>query len=199
MMFTGIIQAIGQVRAVEPREGDCRLQVHLGQLSPERLAPGASLAVNGVCLTIAERVGAMVSLDVSRETLIVTTLGNIEPGAHVNLEPALTLNDPLGGHLVSGHVDGMGEVMTMQPDARSTRIWIRIPGSLVRFVAQKGSVCVDGVSLTVNEITGEEFGINVVPHTIERTIMGRYAIGTSVNIEVDLIARYLDRLVQIEN
>jgi riboflavin synthase len=141
----------------------------------------------------------MVSLDVSRETLIVTTLGNIEPGAHVNLEPALTLNDPLGGHLVSGHVDGMGEVMTMQPDARSTRIWIRIPGSLVRFVAQKGSVCVDGVSLTVNEITGEEFGINVVPHTIERTIMGRYAIGTSVNIEVDLIARYLDRLVQIEN
>jgi riboflavin synthase len=195
-MFTGIVQAVGSVRGVEPRGGDCRLEVHLGVLPTERLGQGASLAVNGVCLTVAERREHSVWLDASRETLIVTTLGGIRPGSRVNLEPALTLAEPLGGHLVSGHVDGMGEVVALEPDARSTRLWIRVPDNLSRFIARKGSLCVDGVSLTVNETTGPEVGVNVVPHTLEHTIMSEYIPGMVVNIEVDLIARYLDRLLQ---
>jgi riboflavin synthase len=195
-MFTGIVQAVGQVRAVENRGGDCRLHLHVDGLAPARLGDGASLAVNGVCLTVAGWTGGNVLLDVSRETLLVTTLGNVQPGQSVNLEPALTLSEPLGGHLVSGHVDGMGEVMGLQPDARSTRLWLRVPVSLARFVARKGSLCVDGVSLTVNEASGDEVGVNIVPHTMERTIMRGYAVGTTVNVEVDLIARYLERLLQ---
>jgi riboflavin synthase len=195
-MFTGIVQAVGQVRAVEIRGGDCRLHLHVDGLPPARLGDGASLAVNGVCLTVAGWGAGNVLLDVSRETLLVTTLGNVQAGQSVNLEPALTLSEPLGGHLVSGHVDGIGEVTALQPDARSTRLWLRIPASLARFVARKGSLCVDGVSLTVNEATGDEVGINIVPHTMERTIMRSYAVGTTVNVEVDLIARYLERLIQ---
>jgi riboflavin synthase len=197
-MFTGIVQAIGSVRAVEPRGGDCRLAVHLGTLPLDRLPLGASLAVNGVCLTVADIREHTVGLDVSRETLIVTTLGEIKAGSHVNLEPALTLAEPLGGHLVSGHVDGMGEVLALEPDARSVRLWFRVPDHLARFIAQKGSICVDGVSLTVNETTGPEVGINLVPLTMERTIMSEYVPGRAVNIEVDLIARYVDRLLQVD-
>jgi riboflavin synthase len=197
-MFTGIVQAVGLVRVIEPRGGDCRLEVDLGGLPVERLAPGASLAVNGVCLTVAELREQTVWLDVSRETLIVTTLGSINPGSRVNLEPALTLSEPLGGHLVSGHVDGIGEVIALEPDARSVRLWMRVPDNLARFMAHKGSVCVDGVSLTVNETAGPELGVNLVPHTMERTIMSEYAAGTAVNIEVDLIARYIDRLLQAQ-
>lgn len=195
-MFTGIVQAIGSVLGVEPRGGDCRLEIDLGELLAERLTPGASLAVNGVCLTVAERRGHAVWLDVSAETLAVTTLGALRPGSRANLEPALTLAEPLGGHLVAGHVDGVGEIISLAPEARSTRLRFSVPAPLARFLAHKGSVCVDGVSLTVNETNGFEVGVNLVPHTVERTIMSAYGPGTAVNIEVDLIARYLDRLLQ---
>ena len=194
-MFTGIVQAVGTIVAVTPRDGDCRLRLDATGISTERLGLGASLAVNGVCLTVAERSGPEVSLDVSRETLNLTTLGRLRAGSRVNLEPALTLNEPLGGHLVSGHVDGVGEVVALEPDARSTRLRVRLPVSLMRYVARKGSLCVDGVSLTINDVSTDTAGINIVPHTLEKTIMSGYQVGTAVNLEADLIARYLDRLL----
>jgi riboflavin synthase len=138
----------------------------------------------------------VVAFDVSRETLALTTLGGLAAGARVNLEPALALVEPLGGHLVSGHVDGVGEVAALAPDARSTRMAFRLPAPLLRYVANKGSLCVDGVSLTVNEIEGDRAGVNLVPHTLAATIMGGYRIGTAVNVEVDLVARYLERLLE---
>lgn len=194
-MFTGIVQCVGRLVAVEERGGDARLAVDAGGLAPERLALGASVAVNGVCLTVAARHDAVVSFDASRETLALTTLGRLAAGARLNLEPALTLADPLGGHLVSGHVDGVGEVVGLEPDARSTRVTFRLPAALARYAARKGSLCVDGVSLTVNDVAGERAGVNLVPHTLGHTIMGGYRIGTPVNVEVDLVARYLERLL----
>ena len=195
-MFTGIVQRVGQVTAVEDRGGDARLGIDVGDLPAAHLAPGVSIAVNGVCLTVTGREGAVASFDVSRETLSLTTLGRLAVGARVNLEPALTLAEPLGGHLVSGHVDGVGEVVAIAPDARSTRMTLRLPPALARYAARKGSLCVDGVSLTVNDVAGERASMNLVPHTLQGTIMGRYEVGTLVNIEVDLIARYLERLLE---
>jgi riboflavin synthase len=194
-MFTGIVQEVGTVVAVEARAGDVALRVDVGQLPAGRLSPGASVAVNGACLTVTGNAGRIASFDVSRETLSLTTLGRLVPGARVNLEPALTLAEPLGGHLVSGHVDGVGEVAAIEPDARSTRMTFRVPQELARFLARKGSLCVDGVSLTVNEATGDRAAVNLVPHTLQGTIMGAYGVGTPVNIEVDLVARYLERLL----
>lgn len=194
-MFTGIVQAVGRIVAVEPRGGDCRLRLDTTGIAVERLALGASLAVSGVCLTVTARAGSEVSLDVSRETLDLTTLGRLQAGSGVNLEPALTLADPLGGHLVSGHVDGTGEVIGIEPDARSTRLRLRVPAALSRYLARKGSLCVDGVSLTVNDVSADTVGINIVPHTLEKTIMSVYEVGTAVNLEVDLVARYLERLL----
>jgi len=194
-MFTGIVQCVGAVQAVEPRGGDALIRVEMAGISAARLALGASIAVNGVCLTVTARAGSVVDFDVSRETLALTTLGGLAAGDPVNLEPALTLAEPLGGHLVSGHVDGIGEVLAMLPDARSTRMTLRVPAGLSRYVARKGSLCVDGVSLTVNAIDGDRAGVNLVPHTLQATIMGGYRPGTPVNIEVDLIARYLERLI----
>jgi len=194
-MFTGIVQCVGAVQAVEPRGGDALIRVEMAGISAARLALGASIAVNGVCLTVTARAGSVVDFDVSRETLALTTLGGLAAGDPVNLEPALTLAEPLGGHLVSGHVDGIGEVLVMLPDARSTRMTLRVPAGLSRYVARKGSLCVDGVSLTVNAIDGDRAGVNLVPHTLQATIMGGYRPGTPVNIEVDLIARYLERLI----
>jgi riboflavin synthase len=194
-MFTGIVQRVGGVTAIEQRGGDVRLRVDVGDLPEARLAPGASVAVSGVCLTVVERGGAVVSFDVSRETLALTTLGRLAVGGRVNLEPALTLADPLGGHLVTGHVDGFGEVAAIEPDARSVRMNFRVPAPLRRYVARKGSLCVDGVSLTVNEATADGASVNVVPHTLGGTIMSDYVVGTTVNLEVDLIARYLERLI----
>ncbi len=203
-MFTGIIQQLGTVVALSPRGGDVRLNIDVGSLPAERLAPGASVAVNGVCLTVAAREQHAVAFDVSRETLAVTTLERLVAGSRVNLEPALLLSEALGGHLVSGHVDGIGEVAAIRPDGRSTRITFRLPPALMRYVAKKGSLCVDGTSLTVNEVAvnevaGSEAGVNIVPHTLQHTIMGDYQPGTLVNIEVDLIARYLERLVSGQN
>lgn len=193
-MFTGIVQQVGHVTALDRTAGDARLRIDVGTLPAGRLALGASVAVSGVCLTVVARQGAEVTFDVSRETLALTTLGRLAVGSRVNLEPALTLSEPLGGHLVSGHVDGVGEVVAIEPDARSTRMTFRLPALLLRYVARKGTLCVDGVSLTVNDVAGDTAAVNIVPHTLASTIMGGYVTGTAVNVEVDLIARYLERL-----
>jgi riboflavin synthase len=194
-MFTGIIQATGTITRMESRNGDMRLSIATGKLDLSDVAMGDSIAVNGVCLTAVELPGDGFSADVSNETLALTTLGNLKVGSRVNLEKALTLSDRLGGHLVSGHVDGIGTVLERSPDARSERFVIEAPDVLARYIAQKGSVCVDGTSLTVNKVDGARFELNIVPHTLQETIIGDYVPGSDVNLEVDLIARYLERLM----
>lgn len=194
-MFTGIIQAIGEIRSLESRGGDVRLTVGAGKLDMEGVAPGDSIAVNGVCLTAVVLQGPGFAADVSRETLSLTTLGGLAIGSPVNLEKALTLATPLGGHLVSGHVDGMGRVLERREDARSIRFRVEAPPELARYIAHKGSICVDGTSLTVNSVSGATFDLNIVPHTLEETIMSGYVSGTGINLEVDLVARYLERLI----
>ncbi len=194
-MFTGIIQAIGTVQAMEPRGDDKRIAIEAGKLDLSRVALGDSIAVSGVCLTVVERRAQVFHADVSLETLSRTTLGDLSPGARANLEPALTLSDRLGGHLVSGHVDGVGTVRAMSDAGRSRRFDIEVPAGLAHYIAPKGSVCVDGVSLTVNTIADNVFSLNIVPHTLVETTLDGYRVGTRVNIEVDLIARYLERLL----
>lgn len=194
-MFTGIVQALGQVEAVEETEGDRRLVIGTGGLHLGDAGLGDSIAVNGVCLTAVDIEAARFAADVSRETLDLTTLADMAVGHPVNLEPALTLSTPLGGHLVSGHVDGVGRLVSRHPEARSTRMVFEVPAELARYIARKGSVAIDGTSLTVNEVDANRFGVNIVPHTLEHTIMGRYESGSRVNIEVDLVARYLERLL----
>jgi riboflavin synthase len=194
-MFTGIIQSVGEVRRLEPRGGDVRITIGTGKLPLSQAALGDSIAVNRVCLTAVTLAADAFAADVSRETLALTTLGDLTPGSPVNLEPALTLATPLGGHLVSGHVDGVGRVLERQEDARSWRLRIAAPAGLARYIAHKGSICVDGVSLTVNAVDGACFELNIVPHTLDQTIIARYQAGTRVNLEVDLIARYLERLL----
>lgn len=194
-MFTGIIQAIGTLAAMEPRGGDVALHIRSGDLPMENVALGDSIATNGVCLTVIELPGDGYIADVSRESLEYTTLGELKPGSSVNLEKALTLNSHLGGHLVSGHVDGVGRILERRDDARSVRFRIDAPKEISRYIAHKGSICVDGVSLTVNAIQGSQFELNIVPHTIKETTISRYRSGTRVNLEVDQIARYLERLL----
>jgi riboflavin synthase len=194
-MFTGIIQAIGQIAQVERRGGDVRLHVRTGKLDLDDVAAGDSIAVNGVCLTAVELPGDGFVADVSRETLSLTTLGGLAGGSHCNLEKALTLATRLGGHLVSGHVDGLGTVVERHDDARSVRFTIEAPDALARYIAHKGSIAVDGTSLTVNAVDGVRFELNIVPHTLHETIMSDYAVGRQVNLEVDLVARYLERLL----
>jgi len=194
-MFTGIIQAIGTLSSCERSGSDMRLRVNTGSLVLDDVALGDSIATNGVCLTAVALLGDGYLADVSAETLALSTLGSLRPGAALNLEKALTLNTPLGGHLVSGHVDGIGQVLSRRPDGRSTRLEIEAPQPLARYIAQKGSICVDGVSLTVNAVYGSRFELNIVPHTLAQTIMADYRAGTRVNLEVDLIARYLERLL----
>jgi riboflavin synthase len=194
-MFTGIIEAVGTIGGLEPRGGDVRLGVDCPGLDLSGAAVGDSIAVNGACLTAVVLTGKGFAADVSRETLSLTTLGGLKPGSPVNLERALTLSRPLGGHLVSGHVDGVGEVESSGEDGRSWRFVFRMPESLSRYVAKKGSICVDGVSLTVNEVDARRFGVNIVPHTMEATVFSEYRPGTKVNLEVDVVARYLERLL----
>jgi riboflavin synthase len=194
-MFTGIIQAVGSLATIEPREGDIRVRIDAGVLDLRDTGTGDSIAVNGVCLTAVEVGGSAFAADVSRETLACTTFHDLRAGARVNLEKALTPTSHLGGHLVSGHVDGVGEVLERRAEARSVRFRIRLPAPLARYVAAKGSVCVDGVSLTVNDVQGNEFGVNVVPHTLEATTLGSWQAGRRVNIEVDQVARYVERLL----
>lgn len=194
-MFTGIVQTVGRIAAAERRGGDLWLEVDTGALDLGEARVGDSIAVNGACLTAVTLTGRGVTADVSRETLAMTTLGELAAGAAVNLEPALAAGQPLGGHLVSGHVDGVAEVVAVSEDARSRRLVFELPEALARYVAPKGSVCIDGVSLTVNEVDGRRFGVNIVPHTLSATVIGGYRVGTRVNVEVDLVARYLERLL----
>ena len=194
-MFTGIVQEVGEVRRVEPRDGDVRLEIAAAAPALAALQVGDSVCVSGACLTVAARRPGSFAADVSRETLAVTTLGELERGSQVNLEPALRAGDALGGHLVSGHVDAVAEVLSVGGDARSTRVMLGVPARLARFIARKGSVTLDGVSLTVNEVQGATFGVNLIPHTQSVTTLGRLRPGVRVNFEVDQIARYLERLL----
>jgi riboflavin synthase len=194
-MFTGIIQAIGRISAMQERAGDVRLSIDTGALEMGDVALGDSIATNGVCLTAVALSSGGFSADVSRETLDLTTLHRLKPGSRVNLEKALTLQTRLGGHLVSGHVDGVGRVVERRADARSIRFTIEAPAALAKYIAHKGSICVDGVSLTVNAVQGARFELNIVPHTLQQTIMEDYRVGSELNLEVDLIARYLERLM----
>ena len=194
-MFTGIIQAVGSIEDMQARGGDMRLRIHTGKLSLDDVALGDSICTNGVCLTVIELPGDGYWADVSVESLNFTTLGDLQPGSPVNLEKALTPETRLGGHIVSGHVDGVGEVVRREKDARSERFTLRAPKALAKYIAHKGSITVDGTSLTVNAVNGCDFELNIVPHTIEKTVFGTYKAGSSVNLEVDVIARYLERLL----
>jgi len=193
-MFSGIVKGVGRVIEQHDLGGDRRWVVSLGDSGVAPLAIGGSIAVSGVCLTAVETRPDRFAVDLSRETLDVTTFGKLGGGARVNLEPPLKIGDPLDGHLVTGHVDGVGEVVALAPAARSTTVRIRVPKELSRYVAQKGSIAVDGVSLTVNAVDGDVFEVNVIPHTRAVTVIGEYRPGVAVNIEVDIIARYLERL-----
>ncbi|MEA3639000.1 MAG: riboflavin synthase [Lamprobacter sp.] len=194
-MFTGIIEAVGRVEALEDRGGDQRIRIDAGALDLSQVSIGDSVAVNGVCLTAVELTPRGFAADISRESLSLTTLGKLKVGARVNLEQALRLSTPLGGHLVSGHVDGVGTLLEVREDARSWRLQIHAPGELARYVAVKGSICIDGTSLTINKVKGAVFELNIVPHTLATTIIDEYRVGSLVNLEVDLIARYLERLL----
>ncbi|MEO0435974.1 MAG: riboflavin synthase [Pseudomonadota bacterium] len=195
-MFTGIIQAVGTVAELQTNTGDARLRIHAGKLPMEDVALGDSIATNGVCLTVVEMPGDGFWADVSNETLDLTTLGNLVPGSRVNLEKSLTPESRLGGHIVSGHVDGLGEIVSLAQDARSWRIVVRAPNELARYIAHKGSICIDGTSLTVNSVNGAEFDLNIIPQTMAETVFADYKPGSPVNLEVDVIARYLERLLQ---
>jgi riboflavin synthase len=195
-MFTGIIQSIGRIAAVEPHGGDRRMHIATGKLDLAASKIGDSIAVSGVCLTAVQLAADGFWADVSAETLSCTTCAELQVGSAVNLEQALTPSTALGGHLVSGHVDGVGTVMTRHDDARSVRLRIATPAILARYIAAKGSICVDGVSLTVNAVDGAEFELNIVPHTLQETTLGEFAPGRRVNLEVDIIARYLERLLE---
>lgn len=194
-MFTGIIQAVGSIANMESKGGDRLLTINASALDPGSCALGDSIAVNGVCLTIVSCHAQQFSADVSLETLNKTSLGQLKNGSPVNLEKALTLNTALGGHLISGHVDGLATLVDMQQDARSTRYSFELSPKLQHYIAIKGSVTIDGTSLTVNNVSQNRFDVNIVPHTQQKTIVGYYKIGTMVNIEVDIIARYLERLI----
>jgi len=205
-MFTGIIEAVGEIVACEAivngtgvnetGGSDVRLRVKTNDLDLTGVQLGDSIATNGVCLTVVELPGDGYVADVSSESLALTTIGDWTEGTAVNLELALTPDSRLGGHMVSGHVDDVGEVVSRHPDARSERFRLRAPKSLAKYIAHKGSITVDGTSLTVNKVEGAEFELNIVPHTLEKTVMGTYQPGTRVNLEVDVIARYLERLLQ---
>ena len=194
-MFTGIISAIGNVVGLEPRGGDVRLTIETGSLSLADVSLGDSIACNGACLTAGELTGQGFIADVSVETLSLTTIGNWNAGSRINLEKAMQATDRFGGHIVSGHVDGIGEVVALEGDARSWRFRLRAPRDIAKYIAQKGSITVDGTSLTVNVVEGSEFELNIVPHTMLHTVIGDYKVGTKVNLEVDLVARYLERLL----
>lgn len=195
-MFTGIIQAVGELRRLERRGGDVRLEIATGKLDLSDVKGGDSIATSGVCLTVVGQGADWFAADVSLETLSLTTLGSLGTGSQVNLEKSLAVTDRLGGHMVSGHVDGVGEVLSLGQDGRSWRYRLRAPDALARYIARKGSICIDGVSLTVNTVDGAEFELNIIPATMRETVFGTYRAGSRVNLEVDLVARYLERLLQ---
>ncbi|HXS74035.1 MAG TPA: riboflavin synthase [Rhodanobacteraceae bacterium] len=194
-MFTGIVQCTGTIARREPRGGDLRLSIAAPALDFSDIRVGDSISVTGVCLTVVALGQREFSVDVSNETLSLTTLGALRDGDAVNLEKALRLSDRLGGHLVSGHVDGVGRIVSIEPDARSQCWLVEAPAGLARFIAAKGSVCVDGVSLTVNTVESTRFSVNLIPHTIEATTFAQRIPGDRMNLEVDMMARYLERLL----
>ena len=194
-MFTGLIAGVGHLAAREMRGGDARLRVERGTLDCAGVELGESIAVNGVCLTVVAFDAGGFEADASNETLALTTLGDLPIGAALNLERALRADDRLGGHLVSGHVDGVGRVLQVQPDARAQRWRFAAPRSLSRYIAQKGSICIDGVSLTVNAVDDAGFEVALIPHTIAHTAFATTTVGAAVNLEVDLVARYVERLL----
>jgi len=194
-MFTGIIQAIGHIAQRQNTGSDARLYVRTGDLDLQHVQLGDSIAVNGVCLTAVNLPSDGFWADVSGETLALTTLGQLQAGSPVNLEKALTPHTHLGGHIVAGHVDGVGKITQKYEDGRSIRFHITAPDELAKYIAQKGSICVDGISLTVNTVKGAEFTLNIVPHTLAMTTLDKANIGQTVNLEVDIIARYLERLL----
>ena len=203
-MFTGIIESIGRIVSIDPRGGDVRMHIEAqdGYLADTGL--GDSVAVSGICLTVREKTERGFTADLSVETLQATSSGTWAPGRRVNLEKALTPHKPLGGHMVSGHVDGVGKLLERRQDARSWRMQFEVPGPLARYIARKGSITIDGISLTVNDVEGPTrpeaagctFGVNIIPHTLDQTTLGDLQPGDAVNLEVDLIARYLERLLQ---
>ena len=194
-MFTGIIEGVGAIASIEPRGGDVRLRVSAGTLAFDDVRLGESIAVNGVCLTVVAFDATSFEADASTETLSLTTLGRLAVGAAVNLERAMRPNDRLGGHLVSGHVDGVGAVASVHEDARAQRWRFTAPAALLRYIAKKGSICVDGVSLTVNEVDADGFEVALVPHTVAHTAFSSTKVGDAVNLEIDLVARYVERLL----
>lgn len=194
-MFTGLVEGVGQVLALEPRGGDLRLRIGVGTLPFADVVLGESIAVSGVCLTVVEFDAASFAADASTETLALTTLGGLAVGHAVNLERAMRPTDRLGGHMVSGHVDGIGRVLSVHADARTQRWRFAAPAPLLKYIATKGSICVDGVSLTVNAVDGEGFEVALIPHTVSHTAFAGTAVGDAVNLEVDLVARYVERLL----
>ena len=196
-MFTGLIEGVGRLVSTEARGGDARLRIAVGTLPFAEVAMGESIAVNGVCLTVIAFDAGSFQADASTETLSLTTLGGLAEGATINLERAMRPSDRLGGHLVSGHVDGLGQVLSIHEDARAQRWRFAAPASLRRYIARKGSICVDGVSLTVNEVDDEGFEVALIPHTVANTAFSATGVGSAVNLEIDLVARYVERLISV--
>ena len=194
-MFTGIIESVGRVQQITPRSGDVRLTIATAKLNLADVKLGDSIATNGICLTVVELTGQGFAADVSNETLRRTCLKTWKVGTAVNLEKALMPTSRLGGHIVSGHVDGLGEIISVKQDARSIQYQVRAPDELAKYISEKGSITVDGISLTVNAIDGALFSLNIVPHTVQETNVGSWQVGSIVNLEVDLLARYLERLL----
>jgi len=197
-LFTGIVQDVGRIIGSEARGGDLRVQIECSRLEPSRLQVGDSICVQGCCLTATSVTHSSFTADLSRETLALTTLGELKVGSAVNLEPALRAGDPLGGHLLSGHIDGVGELRARSAEARSVRLSIAVPAALERFLAPKGSIAIDGVSLTINSAAAQSFDVNIIPHTQAVTTLGALAVGARVNLEVDQVARYLARLLAFQ-
>lgn len=194
-MFTGIIAALGEITALQPKGGDLKLVINAGKLDCGDVKLGDSIAINGVCLTVVDMDNQQLSFDVSQETITRSSLAQLKTGSQVNLEKALAVGERLGGHLVSGHVDGLGQIDSIKEVARSWQIAVNVPSELQRYIAEKGSICIDGASLTVNKVTAKGFEVNIIPHTLQETIIKDYKVSSKVNLEVDLIARYLERLL----
>jgi len=197
-MFTGIILAVGKITQIEQKSGDVRLSIDTGKLSLKEANLGDSIAVNGICLTAVELGDNSFIADVSNETLARTNLKSAATGTAVNLELALTPQTRMGGHIVSGHVDGLAVLVEQKPDGRSIRFKFKAPDTLAKYIAEKGSICINGISLTINSVEGAEFSVNIVPHTLKETTLGAINVGDSINLEVDLLARYMERLMKGE-
>lgn len=194
-MFTGIIEAVGKITALDDLGQDIRLTVHAGKMNMSDVHLGDSIATNGVCLTVVDKGDSFYRADVSSETIKYTGFAHYQNGSMVNLEKAMRPDSRFGGHIVSGHVDGVGTVISIKEHTRYVEVWVKAPDELAKYIAHKGSITVDGVSLTVNEVKGASFMLWLIPHTLKETVIGQYKVGTSVNLEVDVIARYLERLM----